>query len=545
MSRPSSLACVPCRRRHLKCDARMPVCSRCLSSNIDCGYVRSRRGLRGNNAAQPIEEGLPLFGGDNSLTDWLNATALPTDLDPGTNFLDSPHTLIDLPSLPDDPLWAPQALTNYDHNSQNNTNNNDRNNDRDESDEIAYDPMIQLYYQNFHPSHPILLPRKALHTPLRRHLPHYLVSLTRYIGAHFYPHSAFQEAYVRAADAARVAPDTDGPFKVQALLLLAIVDHAHGAEDRALLSLHEAISLALEIGMHRASFANAHSRDSSLLAESWRRTYWELFVVDGLLAAMRDQAPFRLYTQPADAGIPCQEIVYNGVQDMQLQHLPPPVHDFYTSSYAARIDAVRTLGRVLEVNRSLEMDLEEQVECVDAALSSLLMHLPSCTSYDTSPEVDEMLFQAKMITYLSQIYLHHPRSTLRFASFQQARSASSSCTRFKTLTPAEAGGAFLRAADHLSNLATLPSAITRRTPFFTCALAMCVVVHTAAFLVVGSGSGAGGAGGQEAATATAKRDVLRARVQLGFGGLNVLGRVWPLAKTVRRQMVEMGREVGL
>lgn len=198
----------------------------------------------------------------------------------------------------------------------------------------------------------------------------------------------------------------------------------------------------------------------------------------------------------------------------------------------------------------------------------------------------------------SQIYLHHPRSTLRFASFQQARSTSSSCTRFKTLTPTEAASAgevpaaldilpdapstssplfppssqsqhqharphlppsspspspssaphdidihsrkFLRAADHLSNLATLPSAITRRTPFFTCALAMCVVVHTAAFLVVGSGNSSGG---PEAVSA--KRDVLRSRVQLGFGGLNVLGRVWPMAKTVRRQMVEMGREVGL
>lgn len=186
--------------------------------------------------------------------------------------------------------------------------------------------MIQLYYQNFHPSHPILLPRKALHTPLRHHLPRYLVSLTRYIGAHFYPNPTFQESYARAADAARVAPDTDGPFKVQALLLLAIVDHAHGAEDRALLSLHAAISLALEIGMHRAGFANTHSRDSSLLAESWRRTYWELFVVDGLMAAMRDQAPFRLYTQPADAGIPCQEIVYNGVQDMVCFSPLPILH---------------------------------------------------------------------------------------------------------------------------------------------------------------------------------------------------------------------------
>lgn len=43
---PSSLACVPCRHRHLKCDALMPVCSRCQATGTECFYVRSKRGLR-------------------------------------------------------------------------------------------------------------------------------------------------------------------------------------------------------------------------------------------------------------------------------------------------------------------------------------------------------------------------------------------------------------------------------------------------------------------------------------------------------------------
>lgn len=52
---PSSLACVVCRRRHLKCDARMPICSRCQASQTECRYVQSRRGLRSRNSKGLLE----------------------------------------------------------------------------------------------------------------------------------------------------------------------------------------------------------------------------------------------------------------------------------------------------------------------------------------------------------------------------------------------------------------------------------------------------------------------------------------------------------
>ena len=56
----------------------------------------------------------------------------------------------------------------------------------------------------------------------------------------------------------------------------------------------------------------------------------------------------------------------------------------------------------MEVNRSLDIDLEARVETVDAALVSSLMQIPSSqdsTSFDSS-NIDEMLFQAEMINYL-------------------------------------------------------------------------------------------------------------------------------------------------
>lgn len=42
----AALACVTCRRRHLKCDGLQPTCSRCIATSERCQYVKSRRGMR-------------------------------------------------------------------------------------------------------------------------------------------------------------------------------------------------------------------------------------------------------------------------------------------------------------------------------------------------------------------------------------------------------------------------------------------------------------------------------------------------------------------
>jgi hypothetical protein len=41
-----AVACVPCRSRHLKCDGGVR-CSRCRTDNVDCTYIKSRRGWKG------------------------------------------------------------------------------------------------------------------------------------------------------------------------------------------------------------------------------------------------------------------------------------------------------------------------------------------------------------------------------------------------------------------------------------------------------------------------------------------------------------------
>lgn len=171
--------------------------------------------------------------------------------------------------------------------------------------------MIQLYYQNFHRSHPILIPRKALNTSLCRRIPAYMLSIMRYIGAHYHSDPSFKEVFRESAHIAMSDTTPRDGFKVQGMLLLAIMTHAYCKEDRAHETMQATIQLSLDLGMNRASFAEQNSFGSSIFEESWRRTYWELYVVEGLLAAMRDQSTFRLYSQKADVSLPCDEESYN------------------------------------------------------------------------------------------------------------------------------------------------------------------------------------------------------------------------------------------
>ncbi len=44
--RVALLACTHCRYKHLKCDAKLPTCSRCRLDKRDCQYLQSKRGHR-------------------------------------------------------------------------------------------------------------------------------------------------------------------------------------------------------------------------------------------------------------------------------------------------------------------------------------------------------------------------------------------------------------------------------------------------------------------------------------------------------------------
>ncbi|RAH48134.1 Zn(II)2Cys6 transcription factor [Aspergillus brunneoviolaceus CBS 621.78] len=571
--KPSALACVPCRRRHLKCDARMPICTRCQNNNHDCRYVRSRRGLRSNKTGPgptAEEEADALFS--SNIMNWLDASFLDPD-----SLLDIPDLSLDI--FHQDPAPTSATPVHIPH-----------------VEDITHDAMIQLYYHHFHRSHPVLLPRRALASSVAQHIPDYIPDIMRYIGSHYTSAPTLKDSFYQSAYTVLTAPK-DG-FQAQGLLLLSILEHSHGREEAARRLLREAVQVAYGIGMQTQAFASENSHGYPVLEESWRRTWWELYVTEGLMAAMGSGQCGVLSSgwEDSDVWLPLPEETYNMVagggsgsetksEPLTLSSLSDWPSDL--TSPVSRIHAVQFLRAVLELNQSLDPATETQTETLDARLVSLLMRLPLTPSITDASTIDEMAFQALMITYLSLIHLHHPHSTIRFASYQRANAqttnaannpaSSSSCTRLRVLSPSSSSSSsspasasasapstsnptnpipaphlplnihaqkMLRAADLISNLATLPSSVQSRTPFFTCALALAIVVHTATFMMCvpsPSSSSASSPAAPASSTKGAKEDALKARIELGVGALQVLGRVWPLAKQVRGEMIELYR----
>jgi hypothetical protein len=74
-------------------------------------------------------------------------------------------------------------------------------------------------------------------------------------------------------------------FTVQTLLIAAVAVSCEDEKDFGRALLDRAIYLALEIRMNHRTFANME-RDP-VLAESWRRTWWGLYIMDAVFAGIR------------------------------------------------------------------------------------------------------------------------------------------------------------------------------------------------------------------------------------------------------------------
>ncbi|GKZ36240.1 hypothetical protein AbraIFM66950_007237 [Aspergillus brasiliensis] len=98
------------------------------------------------------------------------------------------------------------------------------------------------------------------------------------------------------------------PCKVQALLLYSILSCARGECSQAHTAFSQAVDIALELGMYRQEFASTSS--NAVEAESLRRTWWELFIVDVYMAALQKRVVLRCSGVPYDVALPCEESVY-------------------------------------------------------------------------------------------------------------------------------------------------------------------------------------------------------------------------------------------
>src|SRR5690242_7030346 len=269
-----SLACQPCRNQHLRCDAARPSCSRCRGLLRPCSYPESRRtgNFRAASSARRATESI--------------SQSLPT-CPPGQSSLFVDHGPSESPTS----LEASTSISTC----------NSPNTQRASRD----DSFLGLYYEHFHSSHPFVLPRPAVESAINAGhvLPSllHLITVMRHIGSVYAGSPLDLPASSEASDG----------FSIQATLLLSLTHSMCSAQAAADQLLARAIEQAKNIGMCSDGFAKATQEFDPVLAESWRRTWWMLYVTHLNYAVIRKDYITNLNSSDYNVALPCEEEDYN------------------------------------------------------------------------------------------------------------------------------------------------------------------------------------------------------------------------------------------
>ena len=405
------------------------------------------------------------------------------------------------------------------------------------NDELENDALIDTYYARLHNAHPFVAPRKL--TRLNRTLlPPQLKSVMRFAASHF-TSGRPQDNLQKAAESVTSELFPSSGFKVQGLMLFGISLFAKGEQGRAVDIFDRAIDLALDLGMNTDSFSTSHGMGNPIIEESWRRTWWDLYMIDGILASLNSiHHPFRLQNVQNDVLLPCEEYDYaqcNPISpprsqcDFSERNFAAETYDY--SSMAYKIEAVRLMGNVLATGKDDFATSNEQVEALDASLANFILSLPSNKRHivERDGKVDEVLFSAHNIIDCALIMLHRPRSDLTIIRNHYP----TPCTREEAVRlPLSVHeihtSKAINAANSISTATALRVPLAAHSPCFICVISLAAVVHLPAYAMENSGD---------------RASAIKERLQLTVSALNSIGEVWHSAKIAKSQLSQFTREV--
>ncbi|KFY13696.1 hypothetical protein V491_06324 [Pseudogymnoascus sp. VKM F-3775] len=404
----------------------------------------------------------------------------------------------------------------------------------DSVSENVKERLINLFYTYFYPSHPFLLPK---HLFSHRGYPTYLMAVVYFIGSHH--SSSISRDLLRASTARVLADDTQKTeFMVQARLLFSIALLGRNELEESEAMFAQAINLALELGMNQASFATLHGRQNTVEEESLRRTWWELYIVDGYIAAFLQKPRFNSPAIDSRVGLPGEELDYlNGTctgpsfSIAQFNARLFSNEETVFSSFCYRIDAMRILARVLALTDA-HLVHHDDIQAVDNALTAWSHHLPleKADIINTFGTVDEMLFQAHLIIQHATSLLHFPRSNIytTLAAVPEITGGHKDpIPSSPTFTQHTHAIKAIEASKHTSNLAALRISVHNYSPVLSNALVFGVVIQLSTCFM------------QNDRFLERNRD----RVALMIGILKSLSRAWPSSQHSLQQIRNVAAEV--
>jgi len=180
---------------------------------------------------------------------------------------------------------------------------------------------FDAFYHYFHAGHPFVLPKEYFLMIRDGNNPNVRIVevAMRYLGSLYIDSGPAKETYLDEALRLFLQPGNpkDG-FLVQALLLVIIGLDGQCNQGKARELLADCERLAIEIDLNKREFAALHGRGNPVFEESWRRTWWELYVCDGMIAGVHRVTKFLLFDIQTDVALPCEEQQYlSGVRALR------------------------------------------------------------------------------------------------------------------------------------------------------------------------------------------------------------------------------------
>lgn len=312
-----SKACHQCRARHVRCGAEIPICSRCQAKGEQCLYQKSRRGgRRQRKPAQSCDLSMAFTSSDFQLPRIQPQNENPCSSQESSSRTASSDCNSNNPAQSSPTPTYRLNLTDVTTDSSPIHSNKTTSASTEQQSSLqATDELLDSYYTMFHPAHPCALPH--LFSKQRSEAdPQSLwpvLSVMQYIGSLYLPSalSAPLEVQVQKTLAERsiASPKSIG-YHVQALILYSIAVYWCNEIDRGLILLDEAISMAVNLGMNLRSFAADYGCGDPVLEESWRRTWWVIYITDAHLAGSTHTYPFKTIHVRMNVDLPCEEDSY-------------------------------------------------------------------------------------------------------------------------------------------------------------------------------------------------------------------------------------------
>jgi len=537
-----SLACIQCRTRHVRCDAKKPQCGRCTSRGEQCQYAESRRGGL-TRTAKAARRSLAATESRTASLERIFESAFPfpqreqPPQDGTHNLLPlDTNSMSQIPTSPSTPCgakpWSAKAIPHF---------------VPAESLNIPGDPCIDLYYKHFHRHHPCVLPQTHLERLLedssRQVSLKPLISVMRFVGSLY---ARLEQGKPLVEDTINVCVATEqcprDPFTVQYRLIYSITLYWCGEHVRSREEMNRAIELALELGMHRRSFATQHGHGDSVREESWRRTWWQLYIVDSWYAAIKHVRICPTYCVDVTTELPCEE------EEYESGAIPPPktLEEFDSREFSAINQVYSSFAYLIGITHDLytvmaglEWDTSNDsasnvAEMIDVVIEGWLLLLPESKRQILSRngEFDELMFQANMAIHALTLSNHRQFSALALNPVERISSCLSNapdncfCTSvdYETIHTARC----LQAIEAQIRLISLPIRPYAHTPFVICMLATGTISLLSACKYFLTGQ---------------KLAVARHQIKMSLGYIKSLSKVWPQAQTTVQEIQTIAREV--